>query len=68
MPALAGRDLSIRPLGLGEVIDRSIAVTRRHFRPLFAAMLAVEAPARARAEATCPGSPLPGPTRASRLG
>lgn len=39
------RDLSIRPLGLGEVIDRSIAVTRRHFRPLFAAMLAVEAPA-----------------------
>ena len=45
MPALAGRDLSIRPLGLGEVIDRSIAVTRRHFRPLFAAMLAVEAPA-----------------------
>lgn len=39
------RDLSIRPLGLGEVIDRSIAVTRRHFKPLFAAMLAVEAPA-----------------------
>jgi hypothetical protein len=38
-------DLSIRPLGLGEIIDRSIAVTRRHFRPLFAAMLAVEAPA-----------------------
>jgi hypothetical protein len=39
------RDLSIRPLGLGEIIDRSIAVTRRHFRPLFAAMLALEAPA-----------------------
>jgi hypothetical protein len=45
VPAPAGRDLSIRPLGLGEVIDRSISVTRRHFRPLFAAMLAVEAPA-----------------------
>jgi hypothetical protein len=41
----AHRDLSIRPLGLGEIIDRSVAVTRRHFRPLFAAMLAVEAPA-----------------------
>jgi hypothetical protein len=39
------RDLSIRPLGLGEIIDRSIALTRRHFRPLFAAMLAIEAPA-----------------------
>lgn len=41
----APRDLSIRPLALGEVIDRSIAVTRRHFRPLFATMLAVGAPA-----------------------
>jgi hypothetical protein len=41
----APRDLAIRPLGLGEVIDRSIALTRRHFRPLFVAMLAVEAPA-----------------------
>jgi hypothetical protein len=30
---------------MGEVIDRSIAVTRHHFRPLFAAMLVVEAPA-----------------------
>ncbi len=39
------RDLSIRPLGLGEIIDRSIALTRRHFGPLFAAMLAIEAPA-----------------------
>jgi hypothetical protein len=39
------RDLAIRPLGLGEVIDRSIALTRRHFRPLFVAMLAIEAPA-----------------------
>ena len=39
------RDLSIRPLGLGEVIDRSIALTRRHFRPLFVSMLVLEAPA-----------------------
>jgi hypothetical protein len=38
-------DLSIRPLGLGEIIDRSIGLTRCHFRPLFAAMLAIEAPA-----------------------
>jgi hypothetical protein len=42
---MAPRDLAIRPLGLGEVIDRSIALTRRHFRPLFLAMLAIEAPA-----------------------
>jgi hypothetical protein len=41
----APRDLSIRPLALGEVIDRSIALTRHRFVPLFAAMLAVEAPA-----------------------
>src|SRR5512137_2244888 len=39
------RDLAIRPLGLGEVIDRAVALTRRHFRPLFLAMLVVEAPA-----------------------
>ena len=39
------RDLAIRPLGLGEVIDRSVALTRCHFRPLFLAMLAMEAPA-----------------------
>jgi hypothetical protein len=39
------RDLSIRPLGPGEVIDRSVALTRRHFRALFAAMLVIEAPA-----------------------
>lgn len=38
------RDLSIRPLGPGEVIDRSVALTRRHFRALFAAMLVIEAP------------------------
>ena len=39
------RDLAIRPLGLGEVIDRAVALTRRHFRPLFLAMLVIEAPA-----------------------
>jgi hypothetical protein len=39
------RDLAIRPLGLGEVIDRSIALTRQHFRPLFVGMLVLEAPA-----------------------
>jgi hypothetical protein len=40
----APRDLSIRPLGAAEIVDRSIALTRRHFRPLFAAMLVIEAP------------------------
>jgi hypothetical protein len=39
------RDLSIRPLGAGEIVDRSIALGRRHFRALFAAMLIIEAPA-----------------------
>jgi hypothetical protein len=39
------RDLAIRPLGLGEVIDRAVALTRRHFRPLFVAMLVIQAPA-----------------------
>src|SRR6266540_3159207 len=39
------RDLAIRPLGLGEIIDRSVALTLRHFRTLFAAMLVIEAPA-----------------------
>jgi hypothetical protein len=38
-------DLAIRPLSVGEVIDRSIALTVRHFRPLFLAMLVVQAPA-----------------------
>jgi len=39
------RDLAIRPLGLGEVVDRSVALTRRHFRALFLSMLVLEAPA-----------------------
>src|SRR6266545_865540 len=39
------RDLAIRPLGLGEIIDRSVALTLRHFRTLFAAMLVIEASA-----------------------
>jgi len=38
-------DLRARPLGLAEVIDRSVAVAERHFRALFATMLVVEAPA-----------------------
>jgi len=38
-------DLSIRPLGLAQVIDRSIAVCLRRFRALFLAMLVVQAPA-----------------------
>jgi hypothetical protein len=38
-------DLSARPLGLAETIDRSIAVGRRHFRALFLAMLVVQVPA-----------------------
>src|SRR5512138_1487309 len=41
----AARDLSVRPLALGEVIDRAVALTVRHFRPLFVAMLLVQAPA-----------------------
>jgi hypothetical protein len=39
------RDLSIRPLGVGEMIDRAVALTVRHFRPLFVAMLLIQAPA-----------------------
>jgi hypothetical protein len=39
------RDLAIRPLGPGEIVDRAVALTVRHFRPLFLAMLVVEAPA-----------------------
>jgi hypothetical protein len=38
-------DLTARPLGLAEIIDRSIALGLRHFRPLFVAMLLVQAPA-----------------------
>jgi hypothetical protein len=38
-------DLSARPLGLAEVVDRSVALGLRHFRPLFLAMLLVQAPA-----------------------
>jgi len=38
-------DLSIRPLGLADVIDRTVAVCLRHFRALFLAMLLVQAPA-----------------------
>jgi hypothetical protein len=37
-------DLSARPLGLAEIIDRSVAIGRRHFRALFVAMLLVSVP------------------------
>ncbi len=46
LPAVAPpRDLTIRPLGVGAIIDRAVAVTLRHFGPLFVAMLLVQAPA-----------------------
>lgn len=44
-PGASNRDLVIRPLGLGEIIDRAIALTVRHFRSLFLWMLLVQAPA-----------------------
>ena len=42
---MAQADLSARPLGLAEVVDRSIALGLRHFRPLFFAMLLLQVPA-----------------------
>jgi hypothetical protein len=42
---MAPADLSARPLGLAEVVDRSIALGLRHFRPLFLAMLLAQVPA-----------------------
>lgn len=39
-----GRDLRIRPLGIGEALDRAVALHRRHFRDLFLAALALELP------------------------
>jgi hypothetical protein len=39
------RELTIQPLAVGGVIDRAIAVTRRHFGALFLAMLALQVPA-----------------------
>jgi hypothetical protein len=44
-PAASNRDLVIRPLGLGEVVDRAVALTVHHFRPLFLWMLLLQAPA-----------------------
>lgn len=41
----APRDLTVRPLALPELVDRAVALTRRHFRPLFLAMLVAQAPA-----------------------
>jgi hypothetical protein len=38
-------DLGARPFTLAEIVDRSVTLARRHFRPLFVAMLVVQAPA-----------------------
>jgi hypothetical protein len=40
---MAPPDLTARPLGLAEVIDRSVALGLRHFRPLFLTMLGIQA-------------------------
>ena len=40
---MAPPDLTARPLGLAEVIDRSVALGIRHFRPLFLTMLGFQA-------------------------
>jgi hypothetical protein len=50
------RDLAIRPLGLAEIVDRSVALTVRHFRALFVAMLVVQAPALALARLQSSGA------------
>lgn len=39
------QDLAIRPLAIGEVIDRAVALTLRHFKELFLAMLVLQLPA-----------------------
>jgi hypothetical protein len=39
------RDLSITPLSIGGMVDRSVALAVRHFRTLFLSMLVVQAPA-----------------------
>ena len=41
------RDLSIRPLGVGGVIDRAVALTVHHLGVLFLSMLVIQAPATA---------------------
>lgn len=41
----SSRDLAIRPLAIGEVIDRAVALTLRHFKVLFPTMLVVQLPA-----------------------
>ncbi len=42
---MAPPDLTARPLGLAEVIDRSVAIGLHRFRPLFLTMLVIQAPA-----------------------
>jgi hypothetical protein len=50
------RDLAIRPLGLAEIVDRSVTLTLCHFRALFVAMLVVQAPALALARLQSSGA------------
>lgn len=45
MPGTPPQDLTARPLALPEIVDRAIALTRRHFGALFVAMLLVQVPA-----------------------
>lgn len=52
----SARDLSIRPLGLAEIVDRAVALTVRHFRALFVAMLIIQAPAVALARLQASGA------------
>jgi hypothetical protein len=57
------QELAIGPLHLGGLIDRAVAVARRRFRPLFLAMLVLQAPALALARlasARTPGLVLAG--------
>jgi hypothetical protein len=43
----AEQDLTIRPLTVGEVLDRTLALYLRHFRALFATMLVFQVPVHA---------------------
>src|SRR5258706_8252251 len=41
---MAEKDLTARPLALGDVLDRALTLTRRHFKVLFVVTLAFEVP------------------------
>lgn len=41
---MAPRDLGVQPLRIGEVIDRALAIYRRHFKVLFPLTLLLESP------------------------